>query len=815
MRSHSFLLLGLLVGCGSVGVEAADDSHAASTAKLTAGAEGLGARKYPLVIGAYENDIAHLSSAGTAGACLVSTYSDGLGSSTVVSGHAPPVCRASVDPAYFLGSFGFHPAMETTGVQKTIEGGRYAYATEASRFYADPGYFWPGHFIYKPGSAITGGGTSAATATGSVETSTTFFTVSESDRFVAGERALIHYSDDWDTVEWVDIVEATPHGTVIQVARSAAGPTAAADWPAVSGREIRIASLHNTDTADGKDEKPIYNFALTSPTRTNSVGWPERSWDAWARFAYDIEIRSRNGNDTTVMDAIFGCDVNDGPAAAACNPTTTAYAPSALTFDNGYWTPPMAPECNEGTISTTRSPDVDNDNVADCGYIGGFPSWGRGGLLAGQALTALLRTKGLSTRVLIDSSSPHEGFRGFGVISGVEMENFPAMGSTDKNYYQALSQGLNHLQQWAMLANDPLSYAYTKNPTAAGGGCSESDDPAIPVVTSTRNEIFRTGFAASLLVGMPHAYARGSGCWALPEFDEYNGGTTADNWRWLGGATSDAVRDTTFRGPIILPGGGRRDDLLRVGARYYAYDVLTGLWSTLTAATLSVTVPAAVTGSSLLNDYRLATRPATAVSGRTLTLEFDATATPSATDPLTAFTTETPGRVIDVHLGSTTHPQTLVVPETGATHHYVLSFSATPKGATGAYDPTRMVTLTGSSGDDYISWNTGANPGTLTITNPHLYASGSGDRWVRTFENGAVILNNAGSAWTVDLDVTAPASPPTGRNYARLLGALADRSVNNGLCGDGGTFGGRTKFTVPAHDALLVRTVQTCTTKLP
>ena len=75
--------------------------------------------------------------------------------------------------------------------------------------------------------------------------------------------------------------------------------------------------------------------------------------------------------------------------------------------------------------------------------------------------------------------------------------------------------------------------------------------------------------------------------------------------------------------------------------------------------------------------------------------------------------------------------------------------------------------------------------------NVALYRGG-GDRFVRYFYNGAVILNMTEDAWSLNLGTTYS---PDG--YARLLGTLAaGDAVNTGVQGNGAD---RTEFFVPAE----------------
>jgi hypothetical protein len=122
-----------------------------------------------------------------------------------------------------------------------------------------------------------------------------------------------------------------------------------------------------------------------------------------------------------------------------------------------------------------------------------------------------------------------------------------------------------------------------------------------------------------------------------------------------------------------------------------------------------------------------------------------------------------------------------------------------------------------------IRFESGEEPGNLIIADPELVA-GSSDRWIRYFENGAVILNlewenepsstpadlrqdsgmTTGSPadWVACLDTAAS---PTG-HYCRLDGSRIDFSgawVNDGTWAPMNS-AGKSCFPVPKMDALFI-----------
>jgi len=414
--------------------------------------------------------------------------------------------------------------------------------------------------------------------------------------------------------------------------------------------------------------------------------------------------------------------------------------------------------------------DCNNDFVADYCFVDGVNEY----LLATNEMVEALRARMPGVILQFDSSLPEKGFRSL-LVNGIEMENFPLMENQD---FRKFSSAFHHLRYFVENVEPAYktSYGLTKADTRAYK-CDAANS------TANSNAIQRLGMAANSLLLMPHAYAAetestGQKCFDVYVFDEYTGGSL-NNPKWLGQVRSGLVRNTDDLGTDNLLTGVTWSD--RAATTTYSISSTTSQDGS--SFTLSVDdVPSIieirpdgsyfpnVAGASMIGTI---SRTNSTTTSKAFTLSFTASAI--NTNHETSY--EIP-RLMLVKLVTTSgdvYPQNILVDS--AARDFSLTFKL------GTRDSISRIII-----------GSGEETGILSVSNMQL-VTGFGDRFIRYFENGAVILNSSSESWTVSLDTTYSAN-----GYQRLDGSI-DPIVNNGTNGVGTE---RNQFTVPANDALFV-----------
>jgi hypothetical protein len=227
-------------------------------------------------------------------------------------------------------------------------------------------------------------------------------------------------------------------------------------------------------------------------------------------------------------------------------------------WDGGRWRPDQG---GDGKYSV----DVNNDQVDDFGFESGVNTWGAGSALAMNEIKDAFRAWAL----VVDSSHPRSGYRGYQSISGIEIENFsdtPEAGS-HKYWWTGLSPSFHHLRNFTQFrdavndGNQPaLSYGFTKEESTtfrfSGSDCDTTDLES----ACAGDAIFRVGFVTNQLLGLPHPYAmegdvsgdteRVFDIFQWPEY--YGGDTSVKDWNWLGAPVTDAI-NTPDLSEVALP----------------------------------------------------------------------------------------------------------------------------------------------------------------------------------------------------------------------------------------------------------------------
>jgi len=423
-------------------------------------------------------------------------------------------------------------------------------------------------------------------------------------------------------------------------------------------------------------------------------------------------------------------------------------------FDVGRWT----------WGSPVSNPmDVNNDGIADYGFINGVNSFGIGGQLFLKELRQLL---GPNKFIQADSNSALHGVRGWKYLNGVQMESFP-----DANKFDLFCEAFQHLRMWSenAEATPRVSYPFTKTATTVYGNSLMPDG-------GKTDFHFRIGLASACLVGMPHPFAsieninfdpenpksEDSSVYGVFEWDEYHGGDL-NNYQWLGNPVSAAKRDSSTD---VLPSLIENTNWQwSVKPEFVANNS-----QSVNSYTSNVqTLPEGVLPDSLWFGVKLVPKTGTVlnvVAGQEYTIEFEARGDDSWQYLGQRF--DKLPRMISVQgfLPAETSPLTVLVDSTW--RKYKLSFVAL---ATGPITP---------------SFGVSEQIGSTTINNIKIISSAS-ERWSREFENGLVLLNMGHTPWAVDLQNGA----------YRYLRGTQDSLINSGK-----TVGSR--MSVPAQDAVFL-----------
>lgn len=413
--------------------------------------------------------------------------------------------------------------------------------------------------------------------------------------------------------------------------------------------------------------------------------------------------------------------------------------------------------------------DSNNDLVADYGYIDGVNSFGLGGQVFFRELRRLL---GANKIIQTDSNNAMSGVRGWKYLNGVQLESFPTA-----NDFARFSQSFLHLRMWRdnAEAQPQISYPFTKTPTTTFINYRLPDG-------SSTDFRFRIGLAAACLIGMPHPFVGINNDGFDPEnaidqtdikahriqsvfnWDEYYGGDL-NNWHWLGKPVADAVQNLT--------GLSKTDKLAKANWQWSVAKEFTAKHSDAKnefSATVE-TIPTSVFPATLQNGVSLAPKNAEqieVVPGHEYTIEFEAKG-----DDVWQYAGQSFERVprmltINGAVSTEKNAQPLSVLVDSQWRSFRMSFVA---------DATHAVTPV---------FGVSEQIGTTQIRNIKMY-DGGGERWMREFENGLVLLNMTNNPWTVDL--------PEGK-YKRLKGKQVPE-INSGEMI-------KHQVVIPANDALFL-----------
>lgn len=433
--------------------------------------------------------------------------------------------------------------------------------------------------------------------------------------------------------------------------------------------------------------------------------------------------------------------------------------PHGVEFDGGRF----------GFKDTKTKVDINLDGVADYGYLDGINVYG----LYSVKFYEKLRSKLPDLIIQVDSSIVQWGYRSYSDINGIEMENY--LDGED------FSAAFTHLQQWTENTDGEqmaFSYPVTKENTKTFF-CDGS--------TVTDNKNFRLGLASSLLVGMPHAFATenaktGTKCFNFYKWDEYYGGDLQTS-KWLGAPLSEAlsvvdedtenlfsnaswnqsVGDESYQ--ISFTNGDNKKLLVKQVPQEVIELDSGAFYPGITGAGFIGTLPK---GSALKSDDQFI-------------VSFKASAVNTYPSAYAFAKNKKIPRLLRVKVATAKQGQGRDILVSPTQKEYTLSFS---------FDEAATI--------KNVSFWSGEEAGTLQISDIKVVA-GQGQRWVRYFENGAVLVNPTKSNWTVTLDKSLYKNI---EGFQRLLGKQ-DKSINSGAVGDGED---KNQFTIPAGDALLVKT---------
>ena len=443
-----------------------------------------------------------------------------------------------------------------------------------------------------------------------------------------------------------------------------------------------------------------------------------------------------------------------------------------IEFDVGRWNFGQPESANRGYM------DVDNDRVADFGYMNGINSFGLGGQVFFRKLRELL---GPHKIIQVDGNDAMNGVRGWKYLNGVQLESFPHANSFDR-----FSESFLHLRQWVENVEQPaFSYPFTKTPTSLFG---DSYGPG----GESNDWRFRVGFAAALLTGMPHPFASLKNTSFDPEnpgdgedldtekgyyvWDENRGGEL-DDYTWLGRTRGEAVQVLDQLGSQNLLAGTQWEWISESG--FSALNASSaGAYSTEIAAIPSNTpqwtsayysgsqVPRALWFGNRLQAVQ-GTLPVLQ-PGREYTLEFEA----KGND-----TWEVCGELFE------RVPRSLMI-------HGVANYGFQKQASVllhPDWTPYRFSMIAHSNATP-LAFGFSEQIGTAAVRNIRLYEGGA-ERWSREFDRGRVYLNMTLEPWTVNVGTGV---------VQRLLGSQIP-AVNDGQVVNG-------ELTISARDAVFLRT---------
>lgn len=432
--------------------------------------------------------------------------------------------------------------------------------------------------------------------------------------------------------------------------------------------------------------------------------------------------------------------------------------PDGVEFDGGRYS----------FKDTKTKVDINLDGVADYGYVDGHNVYG----LYSVKFYEELRKQLPNMIIQVDSSIVQWGYRGYSDVNGIEMENYLEA--------EDFSVVLNHLQQWSENIDSNLlsfSYPVTKENTLTFY-CEGS--------TVTENNHFRLGLASSLLVGVPHAFATensdtGGKCFDFYYWEEYFGGDK-NKARWLGKPlgeamsvmdnTTNVLKDETWTEYVgdssYTTTFTNESNLKKLVVETVPQEIVELSSGAFYPGVAGVGFVAKASSSSL-------------VMSDEFVLTFKAKAQNDYAEEYDFAKSKKIPRLVRVKIAnsSDTKGQDILVSETE--REYTLSFAMDSIGT--------LKTVTFLSGEE---------AGSLEISDIQLI-KGTGQKWIRYFENGVVLVNPTIDDWDVALDHTKYKNIA---GFKRLKGKQ-DPSINSGATGSG-TY--NNEFTVPAGDALFVTT---------
>ncbi|MCX6896818.1 MAG: hypothetical protein NTZ16_15280 [Verrucomicrobia bacterium] len=391
--------------------------------------------------------------------------------------------------------------------------------------------------------------------------------------------------------------------------------------------------------------------------------------------------------------------------------------------------------------------DCDNDRVADYGYIDGVCSFGLGGQVYQKHLREIL---GPNKIIQMDGNDAQFGQRGWQYVNGAQMESFP-----NGNHFERFSEAFLHFRQWVnnVVPVPAFTYAFSKTTTTLFGHVLDTDG-------SNVDWHFRVGFAASLLIGMPHPFASITDITFDPanpdynnpnlqedkgfyKWDEYVGGTNdLNSWKWLGSPTGPAAQITNNLVPANL-----------LAATVWEWKTETNFTAAVAITNGEYSAAISQIPSNTL-PWTSGVYPGTSVP---LTLwagvRLQAAAGAPALQPGREYTLEFDARGNDSwDYAGQTFPK---VPRALAIYGIANNGNNNPLAiALGPVWKTYRVTLNSdSTNPPPIIFAVSEQVGNAALRNLHLYQGGA-ERWVRRYENGIVLLNMTKQPWTNTL--TAP-----------------------------------------------------------
>ncbi|GAB6140411.1 hypothetical protein JCM14076_11400 [Methylosoma difficile] len=372
--------------------------------------------------------------------------------------------------------------------------------------------------------------------------------------------------------------------------------------------------------------------------------------------------------------------------------------------------------------------DVNNDLIADYGYIDGVNSFGLGGQVFFRELRKQLGTEKI---IQADSNDAQTGMRGWQFLNGVQMESFPAA-----NDFNRFSQAFGHLRLWVENAGmaPHLSYPFTKTPTTLFANDHTGN-------SGNADYRFRIGLASACLLGMPHPFANlkdigfdpanakhGGGRneeFGVFKWDEYHGGNL-QNWHWLGRPIENEQQH--------LSDLDKTDLLSEQDWQWSNQEGFKAEFSqnkTLHSAKVTY-IPDNILPEKRFFGTLLSTQNGVKnlTPGQEYTLEFDARGDDTWQYAGQVF--EKVPRMLTISgaepSGKNQHPLSVLVDS--RPRHYRVSFVA--------------------DGSPAAKFGISEQIGSTEISNIKLY-KGSAERWSREFENGMVLLNMTKNPWIFKL----------------------------------------------------------------